>query len=105
MQRRRAQAETIHHAGCKVFHHHIGTRRHFAEQRFALLGLEIQRHRLLVGIQHRKRQISAAHVATAAQVFAFEGLDLDDARAGHRHHERGVRTGVDVRQVQHGDAG
>ena len=99
-----ADAQAIHHARRKVLDQDVGPRGHLAQQFAALFGLEIERHRLLVGIEHGEWQGGAAHVATAAQMLAAERLDLDDLGAGHGHQEGRVRPVIDVRQVDHRDA-
>ena len=98
------EPETVHDARREVLDEDVGARHHLAQQFAALFGLEIERHRLLVGVEHRERQGGAAHVAAAAQMLAAERLDLDHVRARHRHQKRRVGPVVDVREVDDRDA-
>ena len=104
VQIRGADAEAVDDARREVLHQDVGARGQLAQQLAAFLGLEIERDRLLVGVQHRKREGGPAHVAAAAQMLAPERLDLDDLRAGHGHEEGRIGPVVDVRQIDHRDA-
>ena len=76
-----------------------------AQQRLAGLGLQVERHRALVGVQHRHRQrgVRARRRAPAAGL-AVRRLDLDHVGAGLGHQQGGVRALEDLAEIQHSDA-
>ena len=104
MQIRGAYTEAVHDARSEVLDEDVGARRHLAQELAALLRLEIERHRFLVGIEHRERERRPAHVAATAQMLADEGLDLDHGRARERHQKRRVGPVVDVRKIDDRDS-
>ncbi len=99
----RTDPEAFGDAGREVLHQDVGARHHLAQEVAALLYLQIERDRLLVGVQHGERKRRPAHVAAAAQMLAVERLDLDDLGAGHGHQKGGIGPVVDVRKVDHRD--
>ena len=68
-------------------------------------GLQIDRHELLVRIQHGKGQHRAGTYRSATtHVLATRRLDLDHPRTAHGHQERGVGAVIDLAQIENGYA-
>ena len=100
----RSDTEAIGDAGREVLDHHISLAHHIEQQRTPALGLEVQRDRLLVAVEHREWQRGATESGADAQVFATVRFDLDDLGTGERHQISRVGTVVDVREIDHDDA-
>ena len=101
-----ADAQLVHHARREILQQHVS----LADQRLQQLDsarvLQVQRHRALVGVQHRQRQRRpAAHRLARPQWLPVRRLDLDHPGPGLGHQQAGVRTLVDLAQVDDRDPG
>ena len=95
-----AEAQAIHDAGGEVLHHDVGLARQPEEQRLALRLLEVEDHRLLVGVEHHER-VGLDVALAAADDVALGRLDLEDAGAHEAEEKAAVRAVVDLAEVEH----
>ena len=101
-----ADAETVHRAGREIFEQDIGALDHAEKQFAAALVLEVQRDRVLVLIQHRKRQGRAlARLGAPPPRLTVQRLDLDDEGARLRQQEAGIGALKDLAEIDYRHVG
>ena len=101
-----ADAEFVHHAGAKIFHHHVGLCRELFDDRDRFWLREVERQAALVAVDRLPARRETALRPFAAQrrathILALAPLHLDDvsaeerelvARIGPRQHLREVEN-------------
>jgi len=103
MQSAPADAEIVHRPRREVFQQYIGPLCHPKEQLAAALVLQVQGDRVLVLVQHRKRQGGAlARLGSAPPRLAARRLDLDDKGPCLRQQKARIRPLKDLAEIEHG---
>jgi hypothetical protein len=94
------QLQALHGAGREVLDQHVG-RLDQVEQRLATgIGLQVQHHTALVGIEHHEFVGLGRLVRAEAQLLTAGWLDLDDVGAQLCQQKPAVRTVVDLAQFE-----
>ena len=104
------EAEPVEHAGAEVLEQHVGAGDEPGQRLAALVGLQVEGHRLLVAVARqevrRDRLVVGAHEGRSPAtrlVAAPGGLDLDDAGAHVGEHHPAVGPGEGPGQVDDDD--
>lgn len=107
-----AKAQLFHHAGAVVFQHNVRLLHQLAENLFALLAFQVQRHAALVAVQVHEIGAFAVHngevaarIVAAARQLNFRHLGAHvcqhHAAVGARQHARKVQYFYSVQQTCH----
>ena len=91
--------EAIHDAHGKVLDQHVGLGDQLEEELLAARLLEVEHHRLLVGVQHDQRPRLDLALAAAHDV-ALRRLDLEHARAHEAQGQAGIGAVVDLPEIE-----
>ena len=94
-----ADAEAVHHAGGEVLDQHVGLGDKLEEDFPAARLLEVEDHRLLVGVQHDQRPGLDLALAAAHDV-ALRRLDLEHAGAHEAELQPAIGAVVDLPQIE-----
>src|SRR5882762_2593336 len=97
------EAQTVHHADGEVLHHHVGLAHETEEERLTVGLLEVENHRLLVGVQH-DQGIGLDLTLAGPDDIALRALDLEHARAHEAEQQATVRALVDLAEIEHQQA-
>jgi len=102
-----AEAELVRHAGGVIGDDDVGPLQQRVEHVLRVLVAEIERHRALAAIMTGEEQAVAVLIDLRgiARVLAGRRLDLDDVGAVIAQDHRGMRTGDEMRDFEHMDAG
>ena len=101
VQHREPDAQPVHHAGRVILHQCVGFQHQLAQDFLAFVGLQVQRDAALVGVQHRHRHgCFLAGRGHQPQAFAAGRLDFDHIGAGLGEHEGGVRSLVELGEIE-----
>ena len=105
-QRGVTEAERVHRPGPQVFDHDVGARSEPAEQRFAVLGLQIEGDAALVAVEpHEVRALVAEERSRRArEVAAARVLHLEDLSAQIGELHPAERDGHEVADLDDADA-
>ena len=95
-----AEPEAIHDAGGEILDHDVGLGDQREEDLLAAWLLEIEHHRLLVGVQHDQRIRLDVALAPAHDV-AFRRLDLEHAGAHECELQAAIGAVVDLPEIEH----
>jgi len=94
-----ADAQAIHDAHGEVLDQHIGLGHQFEEELLAARLLEVEHHRLLVGVQHDQRPGLDLALAAAHDV-ALRRLDLEHAGAHEAQRQPAIGSVVDLPEIE-----
>jgi hypothetical protein len=104
------EAEPSHDTRPEVLDQHVRPLHQALEDRLAILGLQVERHRSLAGVLRQERSAhlgcveGGVRAQLTGQIASVRHLDLDHVRAHQRQLVRAERPRQDVRQVEDPDA-
>ena len=94
-----AEAQSVHHARREILDQHVGLGDQVEEDLLAARLLEVEDHRLLVGIEHDQR-IGLDLALAAAHHVALRRLDLEHARAHEGELQAAIGAVVDLPEIE-----
>jgi hypothetical protein len=101
---RRAELQALHDARREVLDEHVGGPDQVEQRLVTGLGLEVEHHAALVGVEHHELVRLDRIVRAEAQWLTAGRLDLDDLGAHLREQQPAVRAEVDLAQFEDPEA-
>ena len=99
-----AELQALHDARREVLDQHVGGPDQVQQRLVTGLGLEVEHHAALVGVEHHELVRLDRIVRAEAQWLTAGRLDLDDLGAHLREQQPAVRAEVDLAQLEDPEA-
>ena len=101
---RRTELQSLHDARREVLDQHIGSADQVQQRLVTGLGLEVEHHAALVGVEHHELVRLKRIMRTKAQRLTAGRLDLDHLSAHLRKQKPTIRAQVDLAQFEDPEA-